>query len=105
MKNQGEKYCKDCGKIIMSRAEICPHCGCRQMIFPFLSEKNRIVAAIFALFLGAFGAHKFYLGQIGSGVLYLLFCWTCIPFLISFCEGLILLGMSDEKFAKKYYRG
>lgn len=24
------KYCADCGKQIVRRAEICPHCGCRQ---------------------------------------------------------------------------
>ena len=26
-----EKYCTDCGKVILRRAEICPGCGCRQM--------------------------------------------------------------------------
>jgi hypothetical protein len=25
-----QKYCMDCGKIILRRAEICPGCGCRQ---------------------------------------------------------------------------
>jgi hypothetical protein len=25
------KYCADCGKQILRRAEICPHCGCRQL--------------------------------------------------------------------------
>jgi hypothetical protein len=28
--SQDEKYCMDCGKIILRRAEICPKCGCRQ---------------------------------------------------------------------------
>ena len=35
--------------------------------------KNRIVAALFALFLGGIGIHKFYLGAIGWRVVYLIF--------------------------------
>ena len=40
-----------------------------------LGNKNRIVAALLAFFLGGFGAHKFYLGQIGC-----LFCSSCESF-------------------------
>jgi RNA polymerase subunit RPABC4/transcription elongation factor Spt4 len=25
-----EKFCRDCGRLILERAEICPSCGCRQ---------------------------------------------------------------------------
>lgn len=28
---QDQKYCSECGKIILRRAEICPGCGCRQL--------------------------------------------------------------------------
>lgn len=28
---QDKKYCMDCGKVILRRAEICPACGCRQL--------------------------------------------------------------------------
>jgi hypothetical protein len=28
--NPDQKYCAECGKIILRRAEICPGCGCRQ---------------------------------------------------------------------------
>lgn len=28
---QDQKYCSECGKIILRRAEICPGCGCRQI--------------------------------------------------------------------------
>src|SRR5580704_7347164 len=27
---QDKKYCSECGKLILRRAEICPGCGCRQ---------------------------------------------------------------------------
>jgi hypothetical protein len=29
-----QKYCSECGKVILRRAEICPNCGCRQTIAP-----------------------------------------------------------------------
>jgi hypothetical protein len=29
--SQDHKYCMDCGKTILRRAEICPNCGCRQL--------------------------------------------------------------------------
>jgi len=42
-------------------------------------KKDSTTAVLLAIFLGAFGAHKFYLGDSAIGVLYLLFCWTYIP--------------------------
>ncbi len=67
-----------------------------------VGEKNRIIAAVLALFLGGFGIHKFYLGRIGWGVVYLLFCWTFIPGIVAFIEFIIYLCTSDEDFARKY---
>lgn len=29
-----QKYCSECGKVILRRAEICPGCGCRQFSAP-----------------------------------------------------------------------
>ncbi len=64
--------------------------------------KNKIVAGILALLLGGIGVHKFYLGQIGMGVLCILFCWTGIPALIAFIEGIIILCSNTENFELKY---
>jgi len=61
-----------------------------------------MVAALLAFFLGGFGAHKFYLGKIGLGILYLVFFWTFIPAIIAFIEFIIYLTMSDEAFKQKY---
>ena len=36
-----------------------------------ISQKNKIVALLLCIFLGFFGAHKFYVGKIGMGILYL----------------------------------
>ncbi len=108
LKGENEKFCSDCGEVINLKAEICPKCGVRQMASPkALSStapngKSKIAAALFAFFLGGFGAHKFYLGQIGQGLLYLLFCWTFIPAFVAFIEFIILLTMNDETFNQKY---
>jgi TM2 domain-containing membrane protein YozV len=64
--------------------------------------KNRIVAALLALFLGGLGLHKFYLGQIGWGVLYLVFFWTPFPWVAAFFETIGLLVTSDEKFDRQF---
>ena len=94
-------YCKECGEIINSKAEICVKCGVRQkqeIIIP--GGKSRITAALLAFFLGGIGVHKFYMGKTVMGILYLLFCWTFIPAIIAFVEFVILLTESDEAFAR-----
>lgn len=116
-KQPHEKHCEECAAIISRKAEICPHCGVRLLLPPqavpnntgLLGQntqngKNKVVAALLAFFLGGFGVHKFYLGQIGFGILYLVFCWTLIPSLIAFVEFIILLAMDDHVFEEKYGR-
>ena len=99
LKGVDEKFCGECGEIIKTKAELCPKCGVRQFS---PNRKNKVVAALFAVFLGAFGGHKFYLGKIGQGLLYLFFFWTLIPAIIAFIEFILLLAMSDEAFDQKY---
>ncbi len=65
--------------------------------------KSKTTAAILALFLGGLGIHKFYLGQIGMGILYICFCWTCIPEIVGVIEGIVYLCTSDANFEKKYH--
>ena len=64
--------------------------------------RNKVVAGLLAIFLGILGIHKFYLGQTIWGIIYLLFCWTYIPFWIGLAEGVIYLLMSNEDFDEKY---
>lgn len=108
--------CPECNKEISDRAGTCPHCG-----FPiadnyestekyrqpaptiaFKSTKSRSAAIFLAMILGGIGAHKFYLNRPGWGVLYLLFCWTFIPAVIGFLEGITYLTMSDKSFGEQY---
>ena len=97
------KYCVNCGASIDARAEICPGCGVRQPSFRRPGKiSRRVAAAIFAIIFGSFGVHRFYLGQIGWGILYVLFCWTLIPAVAGLIEGILYLTMSEEEFEAKY---
>lgn len=49
-------------------------------------KKSVLTAVLLAIFFGAYGGHKFYLGQIKSGFIYLAFFWTLIPLLIALYE-------------------
>lgn len=64
--------------------------------------KDRLVAAAFAILLGGLGIHKFYLGKVALGVLYLVLCWTGIPSLIGWVEGITYLARSNEAWAAEY---
>ena len=112
------KHCYACANILDVRAELCPKCGVRQpplmhghvsqvivaqpasTVAP--SSKSKMAAALLAFFLGGLGIHKFYLGQSGAGIVYLLLCWTFIPSIVAFVEFLILLTMSDTEFNRRY---
>ncbi len=72
--------------------------------------KDKIVAAILALFLGTLGIHWFYLGDNRKGITYLLvttlLCWTLIAPLImgviAFIDGILFLLMDENEFNAKY---
>jgi TM2 domain-containing membrane protein YozV len=64
--------------------------------------RNRTAAILICFFGGYFGIHKFYLGKNVQGILYLIFCWTFIPGLISFFEFLGLCFMSDREFDARF---
>jgi TM2 domain-containing membrane protein YozV len=64
--------------------------------------KSKFAAAMLAFFLGGLGVHKFYLDQSGTGLFYLIFCWTGIPMVIAFFEGIVYLTTSEQAFQRKY---
>lgn len=88
------KFCFECGGEIHRNAEICVKCGVRQT-----ASKDRTIAILLALFLGGFGMHKFYLNQNKQGFIYLLFCWTFIPYIFAIVDSIIYMSKSDSEFA------
>ena len=60
--------------------------------------RDKTTAAVFAFVLGGLGGHKFYLGQVGAGLMYLVFSWTFIPAFVGFFEAIGLLLMDESTF-------
>ena len=48
-----------------------------------VSTKSRLAACLFALFLGVFGIHRFYVGKTGTGCVQLLLTISGIGFWLS----------------------
>jgi TM2 domain-containing membrane protein YozV len=102
--------CGECGKQISDQAAACPHCGApvtgryQPATTPVVVKipKSRSTAVALAILLGGLGIHKFYLNQPRSGFWYAIFCWTFIPAIIGFFEGIKYLRMSDLEFQKRY---
>ena len=86
-----EKFCSECGEVIRIKAEICPKCGCRQYTAPvqsviMRSEPSPGVAAVLSLVIP--GAGQMYKGNVGEGILWLIF--VLIGYVSCFLPGLIL---------------
>lgn len=93
------KFCKHCGQKIAKDAVVCTYCGKQvellnqspsaqpQVVINnsnmntntninagFGKPRNKWVAFCLCFFLGVFGAHKFYEGKAGMGILYIFTC-------------------------------
>jgi TM2 domain-containing membrane protein YozV len=94
-----QQFCRSCGQIISSLAPACPHCGAPTGIantIANVSPKSRLAAFLLCWFLGLFGAHRFYVGKVGTGILQLvtlggLCVWTFVDFIM------IIVGSFRDK--------
>ena len=82
------KFCGQCGSVIDGNANVCPLCGSKagsyqqqtrteplnqQAVMNINrsgSAKDKWVAFFLCFFFGTFGAHRFYEGKMGTGLLY-----------------------------------
>lgn len=73
--------------------------------YPYRSDK-RIAAALLGIFLGGFGANKFFLGYINEGVIQIVLnIVTCgVASIVPLIEGIIYLTMSDQQFDETYIK-
>jgi TM2 domain len=62
--------------MVHETARACPQCGAAQRLGLIrsgeVSDRSRLVALLLCVFLGGLGAHRFYVGKIGTGILWLL---------------------------------
>jgi TM2 domain-containing membrane protein YozV len=64
--------------------------------------KNKKTAILLSLLAGNFGIHRFYLREQKKAFIYLLFCWTLLPFIISIFDSISLIIMDKEAFDNRY---
>ncbi len=95
---QGMTKCIACSKEIPKIAGVCMSCGVSQRARQY---RNKNVAGALAMVFGAFGVHRFYMGQ-WWGVLYLLTFWTLIPSIVSFVEAIVFWCSDLKKWDDKY---
>ena len=102
-----EMYCSSCGAVIKKLAEICVHCGVRvipaqsELVNGEFSPKSRITAGILGILLGGLGVHRFYLGNVGLGIVQIVVTLlSCgIGGLWGLIEGIIIIAGADWRDA------
>lgn len=68
-----------------------------------ISPKSRLVATLLCFFLGYFGAHRFYVGKIGTAILMILTVGGCgLWVLIDLI--LIIIGRFTDQAGRRVFR-
>jgi hypothetical protein len=109
MENNGCGYCGYKEKTIPDSATVPPQSG-QPIVQPQVvinnqtilnpgvalgvSKKNKMVALLLCIFLGGVGAHRFYVGKIGTGIIYL---FTGGLFGIGWIVDIILIAVGSFK--------
>jgi len=74
----GTRFCPWCGAPTIPTTELCVQCGTRvageleKKVEWGISPKSRLATTLLAFFFGGFGAHRFYIGKIGTAIVMLL---------------------------------
>lgn len=67
--------------------------------------KNKGVTILLTFFFGWLGIHRFYLGQKGKGILYILSWLILLNPLLVFIDFIVFIVMSESTFNAKYNKG
>lgn len=78
-------YCPNCGKPVTGETNFCPECGAplkianyqNQPVSNRTNEDRWLIALILCILVGSLGVHRFYTGNIVTGVLMLITLGGC----------------------------
>ncbi len=117
---KGKKFCQHCGEGVEPEQVMCVKCGGKlsggglASVSGGSGEKTKLVAGLLAILFGAFGVHKFYLGDTKNAIIRiaitlvgsLLFGLGGVAMMIvALIEGITYLTMDDSKFEETYVSG
>ena len=91
---QGNQFCPVCGAETHEQAVVCVKCGAglRNSFGMVPGRKSRLVAGLLGIFLGGWGVHNFYLGNIGKAIAQIvLTCCFGIGAIWGLIEGIMIL--------------
>lgn len=60
------------------------------------NKVKKVIYILLAIFFGGFGVHQFYAKKFKTGILYLIFCWTMVPALLSYYDAFLALTQSSD---------
>ena len=97
-------FCFNCGSATTANQAICMSCGVA-LATRGTGQKTKSTALLLALLIGVLGAHKFYMGSWGWGIVQIVLCATgvLIPvaFLVALVDMIRMILMTDEEFRIK----
>lgn len=94
-------FCKNCGAEVRENQAVCLNCGAaisEQMqngmgtnSDPSVSDKSWLATLLICFFVGGFGIHRFYVGKVGTGLLWLFTFGLCgigtlVDFIMILCK-------------------
>ena len=87
----GRSFCPACGAQTAPQDDACLKCGAKlaNAVAEEISSKSRLTTTLLASFVGAFGAHRFYLRKMGTATIMLL---LGIFGIVSYVLSLAILG-------------
>ena len=109
-----KKFCSKCANPTEPAQVVCTKCGASLAVSTSIIDgpKNKLVAGLLGIFLGALGIHKFYLGYNKEGIIMLVVTLvagtvTCgaaagIMSIVGLIEGIIYLTKTDPDFESIY---